>query len=425
MPTRRSFLKSTAALTLLSNSGLPTTRAADAAAPLPMGQDDRRYWLATLQKIATPILENLAAGILRQNMPVESNGTGRAKFSHLEAFARLLSGIAPWLLTEPLDPTERTVQQQLLHLTQKSLDNATDPHSPDFLNFSDGGQALVDTAFLALALLRAKPLYTALDPRIQTQLIAALKSSRKVAAPTSNNWVLFAATVEAALLDLGESPLPDRLTTELRRMLRWYKSDGLYGDGDDFHFDYYNSFVIHPMLLDTLSTLTRHDPRFAATHAMVLQRAQRYAAIQERLIAPDGSFPAVGRSITYRFGAFHLLAHIALLQQLPAHLAPAQVRCALTAVIRKMIEAPNTFDDHNFLRIGFHGHQPALGESYISTGSLYLCAVAFLPLALPPTDPFWSAPATPWTSQRLWSGENLPADHALADSPPVALPDLP
>jgi hypothetical protein len=426
VPSRRTFLKSAAALTLITAPTIPITRAADSPTPVPTGSDDRRYWIATLQKIATPILENLAAGTLRKNMPVESNGTGRTKYSHLEAFARLLAGIAPWLLADNLDPVERTTQLRLLQLAQQSINTATDPRSPDFLNFSDGGQALVDTAFLAQAILRATPaLFTALDSPVKTQLIAALKASRKIPAPTANNWVLFAATVEAALLEIGEAPLPDRLTTELRRMLAWYKGDGLYGDGEFFHFDFYNSFVIHPMLLDTLSTLARHDAKFQPSHKTVLQRAQRYAEIQERLIAPDGSFPSVGRSTTYRFGAFQLLAQIALLQQLPKPLSPAQVRCALTAVIKKMIEAPNTFDDHGFLRVGFCGHQPNLGESYISTGSLYLCAAAFLPLGLPPTDSFWSAPATPWTSQRLWSGENLHADHALTDTMNAPIPDLP
>jgi hypothetical protein len=28
---------------------------------------------------------------------------------------------------------------------------------------------------------------------------------------------------------------------------------------------------------------------------------------------------------------------------------------------------------------------------------------------------FWSSPAERWTSQRIWSGESLPPDHALAD----------
>ena len=40
-------------------------------------------------------------------------------------------------------------------------------------------------------------------------------------------------------------------------------------------------------------------------------------------------------------------------------------------------------------------------------------SAGFLPLGLPPADEFWSAPAVPWTSKLIWSGENAPADHAL------------
>jgi len=236
--------------------------------------------------------------------------------------------------------------------------------------------------------------------------------------------VMFAATVEAALLVFGEPTLEPRLEGCVRKMLGWYVGDGVYGDGDFFHYDYYNSFVIHPMLVDVLATLTKHDAKFSPAQVIVLKRARRYAEIQERLIAPDGSFPAVGRSITYRFGAFQTLAQMAWQRELPEHLPPAQVRCALTAVIRRMLEAPGTFDANGWLRIGFCGHQPALGENYISTGSLYLCTAGLLPLGLPPTDEFWSTPATRWTAQKIWSGENLPADHAMADVRIVEVPTL-
>ncbi len=56
-------------------------------------------------------------------------------------------------------------------------------------------------------------------------------------------------------------------------------------------------------------------------------------------------------------------------------------------------------------------------EGYISTGSLYLAATAFLPLGLPPTDPFWSASAAPTTQETAWGGADLPTDHALHPDP--------
>jgi hypothetical protein len=145
----------------------------------------------------------------------------------------------------------------------------------------------------------------------------------------------------------------------------------------------------------------------------VLERARRYAVILERLVAPDGSFPAIGRSIAYRCGAFHLLSTLALKRLLPESLPAPQVRTALTAVIQRTLDAPGTFDARGWLTIGLAGHQPTLGERYISTGSLYLAAVAFLPLGLPPEDGFWSGAAQKWTGARVWAGEAAAIDHAL------------
>ena len=71
---------------------------------------------------------------------------------------------------------------------------------------------------------------------------------------------------------------------------------------------------------------------------------------------------------------------------------PAQARAALDAVIRRTLDAPGTFDADGWLQIGLCGHQPGVGERYISTGSLYLATTAFLPLGLPPDDPFWIGP---------------------------------
>ena len=429
MKTRREFFKSAAVLGVLGATGLPlcaAENAAVAAASFVTPGDDRRYWVSVLEKISRPVLENLSRRELRLKMPVEEQpGAKRKGATHLEAFGRLLYGIAPWLAVENLSGDELKLQKEFSQLAQTALDAATDPQSADFLNFSEGGQALVDSAFFAQGILRApKVLWEPLAPRVKNQIIAALKSSRKIATPRRNNWVMFAATVEAALLEFGEPTIEERLEGCVRKMLGWYLGDGVYGDGEFFHFDYYNSFVIHPMLLDVLTVLKKHDPAFVAAHTLELKRAVRYADIQERLIAPDGTFPAVGRSIAYRFGAFQALAQIAWLRELPPHVQPAQVRCALTAVIRRMMAAPGTFDANGWLQIGFCGHQPALGESYISTGSLYLCTAGLLPLGLPPSDEFWHAPAAPWTSQKIWAGENLPADHAMSDVRLVEVPNL-
>jgi hypothetical protein len=424
MKTRREFFKTVAVAGAAGTLGLPLSATADATAT--DFTDDRRYWLSVLERISKPVLENLARRELKKNMPIEAaNPNDRRRYSHLEAFGRLLAGIAPWLELAGLQGDESNRQSHWIGLTRAALDAATDPESPDFLNFKSGGQALVDTAFLAQAVLRAPQLLQkSLDAKLRVQLINALKASRAIGTPRGSNWVMFAAMVETALLEFGEPTLEERLEHCVRQMVSWYKGDGVYGDGERFHFDYYNSFVIQPMLVDVLEVLSRHDERFEPALRAIIHRAQRFAAVQERLIAPDGSYPAFGRSITYRFGAFQSLAQTALRQELSKPLNPAQVRCALTAVIRKQIEAAGTFDEDGWLRIGFCGHQPSLAEGYISTGSLYLCSAALLPLGLPESNPFWKNPAARWTSQRIWAGESLPPDHAMTEDPKFEIPSL-
>jgi hypothetical protein len=386
------------------------------AQPAISSRADREVWINVLRRLADPVLRNLANGTLKTRMPVEqAAGANRAPVTHLEALGRLIAGIAPWIELRADETAEGRLRGEYADLARRALAEAVDPASPDFLNFTRSRQPLVDAAFLAQGLLRApRALRDALDPKTKQNLIAALESTR-VIVPGFNNWLLFSATVEAGLATLGARWDRVRVDYALRQHEQWYKGDGTYGDGPEFHWDYYNSFVIHPMLLDVLDVCRNEMPAWKDLAGRVEQRARRYAAILERLVGPDGSFPAIGRSLAYRFGAFHLLAQMALRRALPEGVSPAQVRGALSAAIRRSIEAPGTFDANGWLRIGFCGHQPGIGETYISTGSLYLCAVGLLPLGLPSADEFWSAPAQPWTSVRAWSGEAFPIDHALRE----------
>ena len=384
----------------------------------PTGADDRREWVGALTHIARPVLENLAAGTLKKNMPYESRSKdpNNYKVSYLEAVGRTVCGIAPWLELGPDGTEEGKLRAEFNDLVVRGLKNAVDPASPDYLLFdgSVSGQPLVDAAFLAEGILRAPTMiWGRLDGKTKERLVTEWKRSREIR-PGESNWLLFASMVEAALLEFTGECDRDRLLYGVRRFREnFYKGDAWYGDGMDFHYDYYNSLVIHPMLTEVLRIMEKHGIQGADFLPEQERRHGRFAAELERMISPEGTYPVIGRSINYRFGSFHALSDAALLHLLPKNVSPAQVRCALTAVIKRQLGMPHTFNPEGWLRSGYAGNQIRMAETYINTGSLYLCTAAFLPLGLPETDPFWASPYREWTAKKAWNGIDVGADHHL------------
>ncbi|MFV0324040.1 MAG: DUF2264 domain-containing protein [Bacteroides xylanisolvens] len=382
---------------------------------------DREYWVQTMIKMVEPIYTNLSQNTLRKNMPVETpdgmnTGNVRKEVTHLEALGRSFAGIAPWL-NLPVDDTEEgKLRAKYINLVVKSISNAVNPDSPDYMPFDKPiSQKLVDAAYLAEGLLRSRnQVWGRLDTIAKQRLIKELKASRCFK-PADKNWLMFSAAVEAALLEFTGECNMKPINYALQRHKEWYKGDGWYGDGRRLHLDYYNSFVIQPMLMDVLDVMKRHGIEGAEFYDIQLKRFVRHAEQLERIIGPDGTYPPIGRSIAYRLGAFQALAQVSLMKKLPKSIKPAQVRCALTqAMKRQLVE--DTFDKDGWLTLGFCGHQPRLAEKYVSTGSLYMCTLVFLPLGLDATDEFWSGQPEEWTSRKIWSGDTkVGVDHALRD----------
>ena len=373
----------------------------------------RKEWLDALLRIVSPVVNSLEKGRLKKDLPLSLHEE-RADFAPLEAFGRGMLGLAPWLEaeSEDLEAQERALQEKYRAKAIKCIAMATDPDSPDFMVFDRGGQPLVDTAFLAHAIVRApKALAGSLSPEVRHNLAEAFRSSRQIT-PGSSNWLFFSAMVEAGLYILGEPYDLVRVLYALRTFQGWYKGDGVYGDGAMLHCDYYNSFVIQPMYVDLVKLFADKSPEIEAMGGTVIARAARYASVLERMIGPEGSYPVVGRSICYRFGAFQMLSQAALQHELEEGVSPASVRCGLTAVIRRVMSAPDMFDEKGWLLPGVYGYQPELAEGYINIGSLYLCSAVFLPLGLSGKDEFWSGAEEEWSGKKVWSGGHISIDHA-------------
>jgi hypothetical protein len=389
--------------------------------PLVQAQDnsaDRKLWLNQLDKIARPVIFNLAQDELKAKMPVVlsnriDNKEVRTQVSYLEAFGRTLSGIAPWLELEGGDLKEQALRNQYREWTLKAIANAVNPEAKDYLQWK-GSQPLVDASFFSLALIRSPWLWNHLDKKVQQQVVDALIITRATI-PVYSNWILFSGMIETFFCKYDLPYNPITIEFGIREFSEhWYTGDGLFSDGMNFHLDYYNSYVIQPYLNTILNVMKEKNKKnYVAFAGKFDQISKRYAEIQERLINTDGTFPVLGRSIAYRGGAFQHLADLSLRKNLPVSLSPAQVRCALTAVLKKTLASPSTFTKDGWLTIGLYGNQPDIAETYITTGSLYLCSEIFLPLGLPETDEFWSTAPQPWTAVKVWEGQDLKADHAL------------
>ena len=386
-------------------------------------QSDRQYWCSLAYKMAQPVLENMAKGELQKNMQTEfspSFDNRNKKVLYMECFGRLMAGVAPWL-TLPDDATvEGKQRKQLREWALASYKNAVDPQSPDYLCWGIGGQNLVDAAYIAESFLRAyDTLWKPLDEVTKKRYLAEFAKLRHIDPPYTN-WLLFSSTIESFMAKAGGDFDEYRVNSACRKVEEWYVGDGWYADGPVFAFDYYSSYVFHPMYLETLQAMvdakvnSRLD--YQKYYDRELKRCQKYSIILERFISPEGTFPAFGRSIPYRMATMQPLALMAWYQKLPKDLSNGQVRAALTKVLHRMFDQENNFNEKDYLSIGFCGNsQKNVADWYTNNGSLYMTTLAFMPLGLPADHPFWTDAAQPWTQVKAWNNQQFPKDHQWKD----------
>ena len=417
---RRNFLRLSSALGIFGGLSVSKLAAANTAQTSEDDKysNDRAYWLQLMNKIASPILSNMSKGELRKNVPMQYSPKwdNRSKeVAYMEAFGRLIAGIAPFLALPPDETAEGKIRKQLLEQTQKSLAHAVDPSSPDYLHWGTptSRQPLVDAAYIAQALITApEVLWKPLDTTTKQRIIGEFKKIRQII-PYNNNWVLFAAMIETFLLSIDEQIDEARIDVAIDTINKWYAGDGWYKDGEKFHFDHYNGYVIHPMMTEILKVNAAKGRKDKAMFDTAYKRMQRYAHFQERYISPEGYYPVFGRSSIYRAGLFWPLTKLVVDGNLPGEITPAQVRCGLTAVLKHLF-VPSSFTKEGCLTLGVVGDKQAdIADVYSNTGSLYITSLVFLPLGLPANHEFWTGPFTEWTQRKAWSGKPFAKDYAV------------
>lgn len=381
------------------------------------GERDREVWCDILYRMAEPVLKNMSEGKLQQNMQLELSPTwdGRDKrVSYMEAFGRLMAGIAPWFSLPDDETDEGRQHKKLREWALKSYAHAVDPKSPDRLLWEENSQTLVDAAYVAESFLRGyDALWMPLDSVTKQRYIEELTSLHRIN-PLYTNWLLFTTTIEVFLWKANAKPDMHQIDSTLRKINEWYVGDGWYSDAPGFVFDYYNSFALYIMYFEALDELTesgkRQKDRAGCSYEKSIKRMQCFGCILERFISPERAFPMLGRSITYRTGVFQPLALLAWKGLLHKDLTNAQVRSALTSVFKRMYSDDRDFNEKGYLALGFNGKQPKVFNMYADNGSLYMATLAFLPLGLPACHPFWTSPAESWTSRKAFDEEEFPKD---------------
>jgi hypothetical protein len=165
----------------------------------------REEWIFYLRKIIDPLIDALSSSNLKNIWKLDSN------IAYFEAFARSFSGIAPWISLNNND-LENKLRNEYLSKIIICFDNIFNPDNPDFIDITNIKQAVVESALIAQAFIRATILWTlnyeVIQPGLsnrETTFISDITKNRIINSfislrkffVVSNNWILFSAMIEA------------------------------------------------------------------------------------------------------------------------------------------------------------------------------------------------------------------------------------
>ncbi|MGQ0603656.1 MAG: DUF2264 domain-containing protein [Anaerolineales bacterium] len=317
----------------------------------------------------------------------------------IESFARMASAWGAWL-RNPANPAQVCFHgrdMNLEYLLSQALLEGTDP-SNERTYWGDIGhmdQRIVESADIAITIWMSRErVFNRLRPAQQTQIITWLAQvDDKGTYP--DNWILFTAMAQAVRLHLGY-PAPEAdLDYRLQQISEFYRGDGWYVDGPTNEFELYNAWMFnwHYLLWAWIDGDRRPDHR-----QTVLDRARSFIAGFAHFFGANGSYPAWGRSLVYRFAALAAFATGHFLNIAPVD--PGLLRRLSSGCLRYFYEHGLFDPEGHFVRQGYHGDFPPAGESYISPGSPYWCSHGLFALTFDADDAFWTAPESPLPVER-------------------------
>jgi hypothetical protein len=341
------------------------------------GESGRERLAEMLLRLWRPLVRRFSPGCARVNL-----GDSGAHFStaecEFEGFARPLWGIVPFIAGGGRFPDWE------LFLT--GIRNGTDPDHPEYWGDpAEYRHLAVDMPAIGLALaLIPAHVWSPLASREQTRLVRWLRRI-DTAELYDNNWLFFRVLVNLGLRNVGAAWDPAGVRAALDRLDTFYLGDGWYVDGCNKWIDYYTAYTFQLYSL----LYVRLSPEDSERCERYRQRASRFARQFSAWFAGDGTAVPFGRSLTYRFaqGAFWGALGFADVGALDWGV----VKGLLLRNLRWWFGRP-IFHADGTLAVGYGYPNLNAVEKYAAAASPYWATKSFLPLALQPSHPFWTAP---------------------------------
>jgi len=322
--------------------------------------------------------------------------------------ARMLPAMAAWWNSGRAHPVTVDGKQINIHEVLLSIyRTAFDPKHPDYWGEPPSDkptQRSVEAALVAWPLcMLGEAFLDQLASQQRANINQWLASCTKVPERT-NNHAWFTAINQGARIELSHKYKEFTgdeawMIADLKALDALYKpnNDGWYSDSPDVPvYDYYNFFVFNNFPLYWSQTVGQRYPEW---NEKFRSRVREFLTKTPYFFAADGSIPLYGRSLIYRWCVLAPLV-AGYQEKLWPH-SPGLLR----RIVRKHLDwhwNMDCFDASRgkLLETLTPAGSTDIRENYVDNGHPYWCMMAFSMLAIPQSDPFWTAEEEPLPAEK-------------------------
>lgn len=332
------------------------------------------------------IMKSASPSGARQRLPGPRSHHGQLA-DEVEGFSRSFIMAGPWLHTSKdgvFTYQEKTYDVGAFY--RKGILAGTDPEHEEYWgDLYDYSQNLVEMASVSWAMYQAREHVWDKFSEAEKQQVAHYLQQCTAVQYHPNNWLLFNVVTNTVLKKLDMDYSQEQIDVNLEVCDHMYMGDGWYRDGDVNRIDYYNAWAFLYYYLIWVILDGDSKPDLAKKHC---ERAKVFVRDFRYFFASDGSVPAFGRSMIYRFG---YLSVVVLSQYLGIlDISPGEVK-TMVGLGLKFYFDQEIFTDSGHLSMGFLRPCAEILEYYSCGGSPYWAVKAYNALMISPDSPFWTA----------------------------------